>query len=63
MAFLGLLAYCDSKGLFFLHPALLKCKILPYDDVDVSQVLDALLDCGFIKKHEQGGAIWVHSSG
>jgi hypothetical protein len=58
VAFLGLAAIADSEGLFSWQPALLKCKILPYDDVDVSKVLDVLFKGGFIKKQERDGVLY-----
>jgi hypothetical protein len=58
LAFLGLAACADSEGLFSWEPALLKCKILPYDDVDASEVLDVLFKGGFIKKQKRDGVLY-----
>ncbi len=53
VAFLGLLACADKQGRFAWDPQFLKSKILPFDKVDMAQVLEALLACGFIKHDEQ----------
>jgi hypothetical protein len=58
VAFLGLAVCAGSEGLFSWQPALLKCKILPYDNVDVSEVLDVLFEGGFIKKQERDGVLY-----
>jgi hypothetical protein len=54
-AFIGLLTCCDREGRFRWQPRQLKLDILPYDEVDFSLVLDALLDNGFIEKYTVEG--------
>jgi hypothetical protein len=51
LAFIGLFACCDREGRFRWQPRSLKLDILPYDTVDFSQVLNALLAAGLIKKY------------
>ena len=51
LAFSGLWTQCDRAGRFEWRPRRLKANILPYDDVDFSRVLDALLSRGFIVKY------------
>ena len=58
VAFLGLLAWADKQGCFHWDPQALKAKILPFDEVDMSQVLEALVACGFIKKYEQDAKLY-----
>jgi hypothetical protein len=55
LAFIGLLTCCDREGRFKWRPRRLKLDILPYDDVDIVKVLDALQNHGFIKKYEHQG--------
>ena len=51
LAFIGLFCCCDAKGRFRWRPRELKTKILPYDPVDMAQVLHALEQAGFILKY------------
>lgn len=54
IAFIALLTCCDSAGRFRWQPRRLKLAILPYDDVDMTQVLEALVRHGFVQKYAQG---------
>ena len=45
---------CDREGRFKWRPRAMKADILPYDDVDFSEVLNALLVRGFIVKYRCG---------
>jgi len=60
IAFFALLCCCDSKGRFYSDPEKLKPSILPYDDVDVSKVLDALFSRGFIKKYQHQAKMYAY---
>jgi hypothetical protein len=51
VAFAGLWTCADREGRFQWIPRQLKIDILPYDDVDFSRVLDALLTRGFLVKY------------
>lgn len=53
-AFMGLFTCCDKEGRFKWRPRALKLDILPYDDVDFSRVLDALMTRGFVVKYVVG---------
>lgn len=55
LAFAGLWTACDREGRFEWRPRALKSDILPYDDIDFSRVLDALMTRGFIQKYSVGG--------
>lgn len=55
IAFAGLWTQADREGRFKWRPRQLKTQILPYDDVDFSRVLDALLTRGFIGKYAVEG--------
>ncbi|MES2262131.1 MAG: hypothetical protein V4724_26725 [Pseudomonadota bacterium] len=50
-AFMGLFTCCDKEGRFKWRPRALKLDILPYDDLDFSRVLDALMTRGFVVKY------------
>jgi hypothetical protein len=51
LSFIGLWCVADREGRFKWEPRRLKVKILPYDDVDFTRVLDALATRGFILKY------------
>jgi hypothetical protein len=57
LAYIALFTCCDRDGRFRWQPRRLKLDMLPYDDVDMSHVLDAFVTCGFIKKYEKKGEI------
>lgn len=50
LAFIGLLTCCNREGHFKWQPRSLKLHVLPYDEVDFEQILDALCQTGFIQK-------------
>ena len=51
VAFAGLFTVSDREGRFKWQPHQLKLGCLPYDDVDFSDVLDALHAVGFIHRY------------
>lgn len=55
VAFAGLWTQCDRDGRFEWRPRQLKTDILPYDEVDFSRVLDALVTRGFVVKYTVNG--------
>ncbi len=55
LAFIGLFTQCDQWGCFRWEPKRLKLSILPFDDVDIVQIFDALALRGFLKKYEVAG--------
>ncbi len=55
LAFVGLWTACDREGRFLWRPRSLKTDVLPYDEVDFSRVLDALLTRGFLVKYVSNG--------
>ena len=55
VAFAGIWCACDRKGRFKWQPRPMGAMILPYDGVDFSRVLDALLTRGFLVKYQVGG--------
>lgn len=55
VAFPGLWTAADREGRFRWLPRQLKLDCLPYDDVDFSRVLDALLTRGFVEKYTVDG--------
>lgn len=56
LAFIGLFTACDREGRFAWRPRALKTDILPYDEIDISRVLDALVTRGFVVKYTVDGA-------
>ncbi|NKJ03457.1 hypothetical protein [Rhizobium sp. SG741] len=54
LAFAGLWTQCDREGRFAWRPRQLKVAVMPYDEVDFSRVLDALLTRGFVVKYTSG---------
>lgn len=55
LAFEGLWTCADREGRFKWEPEELKLDCLPFDDVDFSRVMDALVTRGFIVKYACGG--------
>ena len=55
LAFIGLFTLADREGRFKWRARALKLGCLPYDDVDFSRVLDALVTRGFIRKYQVQG--------
>lgn len=57
-AFTGLFTCCDREGRFKWQPRSLKSDIMPYDEVDFKQILNALFQAGFIKKYIYEGKLY-----
>ncbi len=55
IAFVGLFTCCDREGRFRWKPRILKLDILPFDDIDFTLVLEALVNSGFIQKYIYDG--------
>ena len=55
LSYIGLWCSCDREGRFKWEPRRLGASILPYDMIDFSRVLDALVTRGFIEKHASNG--------
>lgn len=55
LAYIGLFTACDREGRFKWKPRALKLDVLPYDQIDFSRVLDALVTHGFLVKYEFEG--------
>jgi hypothetical protein len=51
IAFVGLWCAADREGRFKWEPRRLGVQILPFDGIDFSRVLDALMTRGFIRKY------------
>lgn len=54
VAYAGLWTQADREGRFLWRPRPLKLDILPYDNCDFGQVLDALATRGFLVKYSDG---------
>jgi hypothetical protein len=55
VAYAGLWTVADREGRFRWQPDVLKLDVLPFDNLDFSRVLDALLTRGFIVRYEVCG--------
>ncbi len=55
VAYAGLWTAADREGRFRWAPKQLKLDCLPYDDIDFSRVLDALVTRGFIVRYASEG--------
>lgn len=55
LAWIGLFTIADREGRFKWRPRAIKAEVLPYDDVDFSRVLDALVTRGFLVKYANAG--------
>jgi len=56
LAFIGLMLCSDKEGRFCWELRRLKATILPYYDVDMSEVLEIFVTHGFIRKYEHQGS-------
>lgn len=54
LVFAGLWTQADREGRFEWRPRRLQIAILPYDDVDISRVLDALVTRGYLVRYACG---------
>jgi len=54
IAWVGLFTVCDRDGRFAWRPRAMKTDVLPYDDLDFSRVLHALMTRGLIEKYRVG---------
>lgn len=55
IAFSGLWTVADREGRFKWRPSSIKLDVLPFDDVDMNNVLGALISFGFIRKYSVDG--------
>ncbi len=55
LAWIGLFTIADREGRFKWRPRAIKAEVLPYDDVDFSRVLDALVTRGFLVRYTHAG--------
>jgi hypothetical protein len=58
ISFAGLFTACDREGRFKWKPRQLKLDVLPFDSIDFSRVLDALVTRGFVVKYENSGELF-----
>jgi len=63
LSFIGLWCCCDREGRFEWAPRKLKLDILPFDDIDFSRVLDALVTREFVIRYTCGTKVygWIPS--
>lgn len=63
VAFAGLWCIADREGRFKWEPRRIGVQVLPYDGVDFSRVLDALVTRGFVVRYRVGDACfgWIPS--
>lgn len=59
LLFAGLWCHADREGRLEDRPKRLKTLILPYDDCDVDQCLDALAAAGFVARYESGAGRYI----
>lgn len=55
VAFAGLWTVADREGRFRWRPRQLKLDVLPFDDADFDQVLEALVAAGFVERYTVAG--------
>lgn len=54
LLFAGLWCFCDREGRCEDRPKRIKAAVFPYDALDVSRLLDALVTAGFIQRYVVG---------
>lgn len=57
--FTGLWGLADREGRLEYRPKFIKVKVLPYDEADISVMLESLRSCGFIQIYEVSGREYV----
>ena len=55
LAFVGLFCQADRRGRFKWRPRRLKNRVLPYDELELEDVLAALVENGFLVRYEAAG--------
>lgn len=58
LIFIGLFTVADVAGRFRWRPRLLKLDIMPFDNFDFEQALNALTQFGFIERYEHAGEVY-----
>jgi hypothetical protein len=58
LSFIGLWCAADREGRFKWKPRSLGIQILPYDDINFSVILDALMSKGFVKRYSVDGVTY-----
>ena len=54
LLFIGLWCVADREGRFAWRPRRIKAQVLPYDEVSVDAILEALIDGGFVVRYRVG---------
>jgi hypothetical protein len=55
LIFIGIFTVVDAEGRFRWRPRQLKLDILPYDEMNFNEALNALADFGFVQRYEYEG--------
>jgi hypothetical protein len=55
LLFIGVLNECDDQGVFIWKPSQLKMRLLPSDNVKVSDLLEELTKAGFVRQYSVNG--------
>lgn len=58
LAYIGIWCAADREGRFKWEPRRLGAAILPYDGIDFSGVMDALVDGGWLTRYEVDGKVY-----
>lgn len=61
LLFIGLWCIADRKGLLEDRPLRIKGKLFPFDNIDISEALDELVDHEFVVRYEADGrkCLWI----
>jgi hypothetical protein len=60
LIFIGLFTVVDAEGRFRWRPRQLKLDILPYDEINFTAALSALVEFGFVEQYEYGDEYYGH---
>jgi hypothetical protein len=60
VAFAGMFTVADREGRFKWHPRVLKLDVMPFDEVNFADVLEALVTHGFLVKYQVGADMFGH---
>lgn len=59
LAFIALWTVCDFKGCLEYRPKRLKVQLLPYDDCNIEEIINNLVDSGFIQIYSVEGQDYI----
>ncbi len=60
LLFIGLWTVADSRGVMEDRPRKIKAEVLPHDDRDARNLIEQLIEAGFVRRFEAEGREYLH---